>query len=131
MTTAAPSKLHGLACGAMIVFIGFTLAHELFLAPLRPGGSLLALKALPFVLALPGLYKRRLYTLQWTALLVLAYIAFAIVAGMTDAAPRARVAGWIEAGLGLVYFVAALAVLRPYKQAHQARRRARAGDSVR
>lgn len=131
MNAAAPSRLHGLACGIMIAFIGFMLAHELVYAPLRPGGSLLALKALPFVLALPGLYRRRLYTLQWTALLVLAYIAFAIVAGMTDATPRARLAGWIEAALGLAYFAAAVAVVRPYKRAHQASRRARAGESAR
>lgn len=48
---------------------------ELWLAPLRPGGSLLALKALPLALPLAGILKGKRYTYQWSSLLILAYFA--------------------------------------------------------
>jgi len=115
---------HRLVCALLLALIAWMLARELLIAPLRPGGSLLALKALPFVAALPGALRGRLYTVQWTALLVLVYIALGVVSGMSDALPRSRMAGWTEAAVALAYFVAALAYVRPYKQAHKARRRA-------
>ncbi|TMH86357.1 MAG: DUF2069 domain-containing protein, partial [Betaproteobacteria bacterium] len=40
---------------ALIALVGLCLGWELWLAPLRPGGSLIALKALPLALALPGI----------------------------------------------------------------------------
>lgn len=125
---AAPHRrgVHGLACALLIVLIVFMLARELYIAPLRPGGSMLALKVLPFVAALPGILRRRLYTFQWTALLVLVYIALGVVSGMSDADARSRWSGWIEALIATGYFVAALAYVRPYKRAHKARLRASA-----
>lgn len=48
---------------------------EGWLAPLRPGGSWLTLKALPLLLALPGLWRGRRYTYQWFSMLVLLYVA--------------------------------------------------------
>ncbi len=125
--TAPHSRpLHWLACTLLIVLIGFMLAREFYIAPLRPGGSMLALKVLPFVAALPGILRRRLYTFQWTALLVLVYIALGVVSGMSDADVRARWSGWTEALIATGYFVAALAYVRPYKRAHKARLRAAA-----
>jgi len=47
----------------------------MWLAPLRAGGSLLALKAAPLTLPLAGIYSGRRYTYQWSSLLVLAYFA--------------------------------------------------------
>ena len=55
--------------------IGLCLAWELWLSPLRPGGSMLALKALPLLLPLFGLLRQRRYTYQWASMLVLAYFA--------------------------------------------------------
>lgn len=115
---------HRIACALLITLVVYMLARELAIAPLRPGGSLLALKALPFVLALPGVLRRRLYTFQWTALLVLVYVALGIVSGMSDAKPVSRWAGWAEALIASGYFVAALAYVRPYKRAHKAKLRA-------
>lgn len=115
---------HRIACALLIALVVYLLARELAIAPLRPGGSLLALKALPFVLALPGVLRRRLYTFQWTALLVLVYVALGIVSGMSDATAVSRRAGWTEALLATAYFVAALAFVRPYKKAYKARQRA-------
>lgn len=60
---------------ALAALIALCLAWELWLAPLRPGGSLVALKALPLALPLPGILAGRRYTYQWSSLLILAYFA--------------------------------------------------------
>jgi uncharacterized membrane protein len=75
------------ASATLIALIALALAWELWLVPLRPGGSLLALKALPLVLPLGGILQGRRYTYQWSCMLVLAYLA----EGLTRA--------WAEAGL--------------------------------
>jgi uncharacterized membrane protein len=47
------------------------LAWELWLAPLRPGGSMLVLKALPLLFPLLGILRGKRYTHQWTSMLAL------------------------------------------------------------
>ena len=61
------------------------LLWELSLAPLRPGGSFLALKALPLVLPLPGILRGRRYTYQWSSMLILAYFAEGVTRAWSDA----------------------------------------------
>jgi len=51
-----------LAVGSLLGLIVLSLVWELWAAPLRPGGSLLALKALPLCVPLAGLLKNRMYT---------------------------------------------------------------------
>ena len=51
-----------LAVGSLLGLIALSLAWELWLAPLRPGGSWLVLKALPLCIPLAGLLKNRMYT---------------------------------------------------------------------
>ena len=63
------------ATAALAALIALCLAWELWLAPLRPGGSLLALKALPLALPLGGILEGRRYTYQWSSMLILAYFA--------------------------------------------------------
>lgn len=84
---SAASLLRGAALAALIALIVLCLAWELWLAPLRPGGSLMALKALPLALPLAGIWSGKRYTYQWSSLLILAYLA----EGVTRA--------WSEAGL--------------------------------
>ena len=114
------------AIGAAVTLAALALlcvAWEGWLAPLRPGGTALVLKALPLAVALPGVLRRRLYTLQWASMLVLFYFAEGIVRGMTDRAPGNRL-GWIEVALALGFFVCALAYVAPFKRAaRRARRR--------
>jgi len=115
----------GAALGALAMLAALTLlcfAWEWRLAPLRPGGSALMLKAVPLAIALPGVLRRRLYTLQWAAMLVLLYFAEGIVRGMTDPAPSNRL-GWVEVALALGFFVCALAYVAPYKRAARRARR--------
>lgn len=110
------------AFASLVALIALSLAWELWLAPLRPGGSALALKALPLVFALRGTWRRDVYTLQWASMLVLLYLAEGIVRGMTDGGLSARL-GWIEALLALVFFGCALGYVAPYKRAARAAKR--------
>ena len=63
-----------LAVASLLALILQGLAWELWLAPLRPGGSWWALKVLPLCLPLPGILMRRMYTYRWTRLLVWLYV---------------------------------------------------------
>ncbi|MEK6348025.1 MAG: DUF2069 domain-containing protein [Burkholderia sp.] len=104
------------AAGCLAALIGLSVAWEVWLAPLRPGGSALLLKAVPLALMLPGVWRRRIYTLQWASMLILLYLAEGVVRGMTDRGLSARL-GWLEGVLALGFFVAALAYVAPFKRA--------------
>lgn len=86
-------------------------AWELWLAPLRPGGSLMALKALPLALALPGIISGRRYTFQWSSLLVLAYFAEGLTRAWADRPPSQYLAAG-EAVLAIAFFAAAVTFAR-------------------
>lgn len=104
------------ATAAWLALIVLTIAWEWRLAPLRPGGSALVLKAVPLLCALPGVCKRRLYTLQWASMLVLLYFAEGVVRGWSEAGPSARF-GWLQAALALAFFACALGYVAPFKRA--------------
>ena len=94
-----------LAVGSLVGLIVLCLAWELWLAPLRPGGSLLALKALPLCLPLAGLLKRRLYTYRWVSLLIWLYFTEGAVRAYSDPWPSQLMAG-LEVLLCLTLFTA-------------------------
>ncbi|HJV27236.1 MAG TPA: DUF2069 domain-containing protein [Aromatoleum sp.] len=74
-----------LAAGVLLVsLIALCLLWEAWLAPLRPGGSWMTLKALPLMAALFGVLKGRRYTYQWLSMLVLLYLVEGVVRA-TDA----------------------------------------------
>ena len=94
-----------LAVTSLLALIALGLAWELWLAPLRPGGSWWALKVLPLTLALAGLLKNRMYTYRWLSLAVWLYFTEACVRGWADRWPSNGLA--IAQGLlCLVLFVA-------------------------
>jgi uncharacterized membrane protein len=72
------------ACVALIALIFLCLLWEALLAPIRPGGSLLMLKALPLLLPLFGLLRGKVYTYQWTPFLALAYLCEGIVRAWSE-----------------------------------------------
>jgi uncharacterized membrane protein len=118
----APSRFAAAAAlASLAALVLLCIAWEWRLAPLRPGGSALVLKALPLALALPGVFRRNVYTLQWASMLVLLYFAEGIVRGMTDPAPG-NLLGWVEVALALVFFACALAYVAPFKRAARRRR---------
>jgi len=83
----------------------------MWLAPLRPGGSLVALKAAPLALALPGILNGRRYTYQWSCMLVLAYFAEGTVRAWSEHGLSQALAA-AEIGLSLAFFAAAVAYAR-------------------
>jgi uncharacterized membrane protein len=87
------------------------LAWELWLAPLRPGGSLLALKALPLALPLGGVLKGRRYTYQWSSMLILAYLAEGITRVWSERGVSQMLAA-AEIVLSVVFFAAAVSYAR-------------------
>jgi uncharacterized membrane protein len=94
-----------LAVGSLLGLIVLGLAWELFLAPIRPGGSWLALKVLPLCLPLAGLLKNRMYTYRWVSLLVWLYFTEGAVRAYSDKAPGNYLA-MVEVALCLSLFVA-------------------------
>ncbi|PPE66098.1 DUF2069 domain-containing protein [Caldimonas caldifontis] len=94
-----------LAVGSLVGLIVLGIAWELWLAPLRPGGSWLVLKVLPLFLPLAGLLKRRMYTYRWVSLLVWVYFTEGVVRATSDRGFSAVLAG-IEVLLCLVLFTA-------------------------
>jgi hypothetical protein len=94
-----------LAVGSLIGLIVLSLAWELWLAPLRPGGSWLAIKALPLCIPLAGLLKNRMYTYRWVSLVVWLYFAEGVIRLQGDAWPSNGFAG-VEIFLCLMLFTA-------------------------
>ncbi len=94
-----------LAVGSLLGLIILSLAWELWLAPVRPGGSWLALKALPLCIPLAGLLRNRMYTYRWVSLMVWVYFTEGVVRAWSDRAPSSWLAG-IEVVLCLALFVA-------------------------
>ena len=104
-TAASVDLTRALAVGSLLGLIILGLAWELVLAPLRPGGTLLALKVLPLCLPLAGLLKNRMYTYRWVSLLVWLYFTEGVVRAWSDKAPG-NYLGLLETTLCLLLFVA-------------------------
>ncbi len=99
---------------AVITLIGLivlSLLWERWLAPIRPGGSWLMLKALPLLLPLRGLLNGKRYTYQWSSLLILAYLTEGLVRATSDTGLSQQLAV-IESLLAGTYFVSVLMFCR-------------------
>jgi len=99
------------ASGSLLGLLALCLAWELWLAPLRPGGSLLALKAAPLALAIPGILNGRRYTYQWCSMLILAYFAEGVTRAWSERGLPQALAG-AEIALSLAFFACAVAYAR-------------------
>jgi len=64
---------YGVAVGSLTAMIALCVAWELWLAPLRPGGSWMVLKVLPLLAPLFGILHGRVYTYRWSSMLLVAY----------------------------------------------------------
>jgi uncharacterized membrane protein len=103
-----------LAAASLAALIVVCLAWELWLAPLRPGGSLVALKALPLALPLAGVLQGRRYTYQWSSMFILAWFAEGVTRAWSDTGASQALA-FLEAFLSLAFFVAAVSYVRATK----------------
>ncbi len=87
------------------------IAWEMWLAPLRPGGSWLALKVLPLLWIAPGITRGRVYTYRASTMLILAYFTEGVVRAWSDGGVSAKLA-LAEIVLSVVFFGAAIAWVR-------------------
>jgi len=103
--------LQGVAVASLTALIALCLAWELWLAPIRPGGSSLALKALPLLLPLFGILRGKRYTYQWAWLLGLAYFTEGVVRAWSERGASQWLAA-AEIVLSLTFFVAVVLYAR-------------------
>ncbi len=102
-----------IAAAASIDLFILCICWEWFLSPLRPGGSWLILKSLPLLFAIPGIWKGKVYTMQWASMLILVY--------MTEGLVRITETGinfWLallETLFSTIVFVCLLVYLKPIK----------------
>jgi uncharacterized membrane protein len=99
------------ACACLVALIFLSVAWELFLAPLKPGGSWLVLKVVPLMAPLFGVLRGKRYTFQWSTLMIWIYAAEGATRMYTDNGLSAGLAA-AELALALAYFAFAVSFLR-------------------
>jgi uncharacterized membrane protein len=86
---------------ASLALILLGLGWELWWAP--TGSGTLAVKVIPLLPALPGLWRYRLYTYRWLSLLVWLYAGEGLLRATSETGPSVALA-WAELALSLVVF---------------------------
>lgn len=122
-----PSPFRAWATLCLCALIALALLWELWLAPLRPGGSWLVLKALVLALPLAGVIAGRVYTYQWASMLILLFVLEGTVRLMSDTG-LTRVLAAIELLLSLLFFITAVAHIRASRGPRPPRGRRSASD---
>ncbi|MDN3921623.1 DUF2069 domain-containing protein [Roseateles violae] len=104
-STASPREAlsRGIALASLIALFILCLAWELWLAP--TGRGTLAIKALPLLLPMLGLWRYRLYTFRWLSLVIWLYFAEGAVRATSESGLGAWLAGG-EVILSVLIFVA-------------------------
>jgi uncharacterized membrane protein len=113
--------------GAVFFLVGLIVlcpVWELGIAPLRPGGSLLALKVIPLLFPLRGVIRGNLYTLQWSAMLILLYLMEGLVRAYSDPSGASVTMAKVEIILSLGFYLCAIFYVHPAKKAARAKKRA-------
>ena len=118
--TTFASRLRITSSASLIALLALTVAWELVVAPLRPGGSWLALKALPLLLPLRGVVRGDAYTYQWALMLVLAYIAEGCVRAYAEPPPVSTLA-LLEIALATAFFFTAIGYVRTSRAAERSK----------
>jgi uncharacterized membrane protein len=106
------------ASTSLIALILLCLAWETILAPLKPGGSLLILKAVPLLLPLFGILKGRRYTYQWSSMFILFYFTEGAVRAWSDVGLSSKLA-LIEVVLSLTFFMCTIFYAKLSRQSPQ------------
>ncbi len=105
-TAARVALTRRLAVACLVGLIVLGLAWELWLAPLREGGSWWALKVLPLTLPLAGLLKNRMYTYRWLSLLVWLYFTEGVVRATSGESAMSTTLAAVQTLLCVLLFVA-------------------------
>ncbi len=110
------AALQRMAAASLLGLFLLCLLWEIWLAPLRPGGTLLFLKALPLAFAVRGVLKGSLYTIQWASMLVLLYLMEGIVRVVSDPPGPSILMAWIEITFATIFFMSSIFYVRPAKR---------------
>jgi uncharacterized membrane protein len=102
-----------IATAAFVDLFILCVCWEWFISPLRPDGSWLILKGLPLLFAIPGLWKGKVYTMQWASMLILLYLTEGLVR-ITETGDNFWLAS-LETLLGTTAFICLLVYLKPIK----------------
>ena len=105
----AVRRARAVALAGLLALIVLGLAWELWLAP--TGSGTLAVKVVPLVLCLAGLWRHRMVTFRWLALLLWLYVLEALVRATTESG-ISQVLAIIQLALCLVLFAASSAYIR-------------------
>ena len=104
------------------LLVALCLAWEAWLAPLRPGGSLLMLKVTPLLFLLPAMARGLPRAYQWTTLIILLYVCEGVVRALSEDSPVRELA-LLELLLALTVYVCAILWLRAGRPPRASRRR--------
>jgi uncharacterized membrane protein len=115
-------RLRLLASVSLFALIVLCVTWETVVAPVRPGGSWMLLKALPLAFPLRGILRGNLYTYQWASMLSLLYLMEGTVRAMSDPAPLSVLMAWGEIVLSAIFFLSAIFYVRPAKRAARSQR---------
>jgi uncharacterized membrane protein len=112
---------HRGAVFSLLALILLCTLWELWVAPLHPGGSLLVLKVVPLLPAVPGVLRGKAFTFRWLSLLLWFYAAEGVTRALTDTQAASRGLGWIELLLSLTLFACVAGFLRSGASRHDVR----------
>ncbi len=105
------SRYQVLTSASLIALIFLCLAWEGWLAPLKPGGSWMTLKAAFLLVPLFGILRGKRYTYKWLSL----FIQFYLLEGLTRATSDHGLSQWLAAGetvLAIIVFAACILYIR-------------------
>ena len=129
MNTEKNSAYYLIASLSLIALIVLCVLWEALLAPLRPGGSWMVIKALPLLIPLRGVVKRDNYTMQWSSMLIWLYFTEGVVRAASDRIFLSSLLAGLEVALSLIFFFSVILYLRPLKKAAKALAKSKAEQS--
>lgn len=95
------------ASASLLALILLAVLWETILAPLKPGGSMLMLKAVPLLLPLFGILHGKRYTYKWASMFILLYFTEGVVRAWSDNGLSAQLA-FAEIMLSIIFFICAI-----------------------
>lgn len=96
-------KLQFGASASLLALILLAIAWEAVIAPLKPGGSLLILKAVPLLIPLFGILHGKRYTYKWASMFILLYFTEGVVRAWSDGGISSLLA-LVEIALSVIFF---------------------------
>ncbi len=115
MSPARAQTAHLFAFSCLLALFALCILWEWQIAPIRPGGSWLVLKAVPLLFPILSLVRnapRRRYTYQWSTLFIWIYFTEGIVRAWSDIERVSRLVAATEVLLCVGFFCAAVMFVR-------------------